>query len=58
MKKIYNTPEADLLCFCAVEGLAAIDFNDIYSVTNSDVYGKADAATTSMATDIKINIKK
>lgn len=57
MKKIYNTPEADLLCFRAVEDLA-IDFNDIYNVTDSDPYGKADAATTSMATDIKINIKK
>ena len=57
MKKIYNTPEADLLCFRAVEDLA-IDFNDIYNVTDSDSYGKADAATTSMATDIKINIKK
>lgn len=59
MKKIYNAPEADLLCFRAVEGLAAINFDNIYPIDpDTNQYGAADAAATSLATDIKITIGK
>ena len=58
MKKIYNAPEADLLCFRPVENLA-IDFNDIYNVAGGETnYGQSEGATTSVGTDIKINIGK
>ena len=56
MKKIYNAPEADLLCFRPVESLA-IDFDKIFDVTGGEgSYGQSEGATTSVGTDIKIQI--
>lgn len=56
MKKIYNAPEATLLCFRPVEGLAAdIDFNLMLDIQGGQGGGKYDAAETS-ATDIKISV--
>lgn len=58
MKKIYNAPEADLLCFRPVEDLA-IDFGEIYDVNGGNAtYGKQEGATTSLLGDIKVNTKK
>lgn len=56
MKKIYNAPKADLLCFRPVENLA-INFDSIYNVQSPE-YGKQDSATDSALGDIKINAKK
>ena len=55
MKKIYNAPEADLLCFRPVEGLAAdLNFDTMLSLQPGEG-GRYDAATKS-DTDIKISI--
>ena len=55
MKKIYNAPEADLLCFRPVEGLAA----DLSFATMMDLQagnGGSCTAATKSETDIKISI--
>ena len=54
MKKIYNAPEADLLCFRPVEALA-IDFGTLINDTSS--LGKSENAAVSQLGDIKINAK-
>ena len=53
MKKAYQAPSADLLCFRPVEGLAADLGNMIQLPTVGS--GRGDAAKTS-DTDIKISI--
>lgn len=58
MKKIYNAPEADLLCFRPMEDLAAdIDFGTLIGGSGYDTSGAQTAAGTS-AGDIKITIGK
>ena len=58
MKKIYNAPEASLLCFRPVEDLATeelknfIDFNELLDL--SDPAGKAGKPTEISANDITI----
>ena len=56
MKKNYIAPEAGLLCFRPVEGLAAseIDFVTMLDLSNG-TKGEGNAATLS-ETDIKINV--
>ena len=56
MKKIYNAPEAGLLCFRPVEGLAAseLDFVTMLQLSGGQS-GEGKAADTS-ETDIKINV--
>ena len=55
MKKIYNTPEADLLCFRPVEDLA-IDFGTL--IGGEGNYDDKWKTPTSVAPgDIKINAK-
>jgi hypothetical protein len=58
MKKIYNAPEASLLCFRPMEDLANdlkdfIDFNELLDL--SDPAGMAGKATETSANDITIN---
>ena len=55
MKKIYNAPQADLLCFRPVEGLAnELNFVDMVDLQNGE-NGKYSAATQS-ETDIRIDL--
>lgn len=56
MKKNYTAPEAGLLCFRPVEGLAAaeLDFVTMMDLTAGN-HGEGKAAETS-ETDIKISV--
>lgn len=56
MKKIYNAPEADLLCFRPVEDLA-IDFGTLIENTNNGTDSGSEAAASFTLGDIKINAK-
>ena len=53
MKKIYNAPQADLLCFRAMEDLAAIEFENL---VNMELEGADQSAAETSANDIFIPI--
>ena len=59
MKKEYQKPVADVLCFCPLENLA-INFDNIYNVegSNNNPYGNGEEAVVSALGDIKIDAKK
>lgn len=54
MKKIYNAPQADLLCFRPMEDLAAINFEDL--VKMEDLASKDNSPAETSAQDILIPI--
>lgn len=56
MKKIYNAPEASLLCFRPMETLANdfIDFGELVDLSNSENKSKAGTATEISTNDILI----
>ena len=62
MKKIYNAPEASLLCFRPMEDLANdlknfIDFGELVELSKDNLNDKQGGAATTSANDIRIDIK-
>jgi hypothetical protein len=55
MKKIYNAPQADLLCFRACEALAAIDFENLVDM-NYKAEDNKPAVTSEQDIIIDINM--